>query len=69
MSLIVKLEQESTKDKPVAIEVYACRGDGTVSLTLPPPDTQYPDCARILDADEARALAAALNHYADEAER
>lgn len=69
MSLIIPLSQESTRTVPVRIEVEAERSGGFITLTLPPtPDEKGLDY-RLLDPDEARALAAALIHYADESER
>lgn len=66
--IIVPLSQESTHDAPVRVEIDAERSEGTVGLRVPP-DVKYPDYPRVLMPDEARAIAAALLHYADECER
>jgi hypothetical protein len=69
VTLIIPLSQESTQSEPVRIEVYAERGEGFVTLTLPPCPDKYGSDTRLLDPDEARALAAALQHYAEEASK
>ncbi len=66
MSLIITLSQESTKDSPVRFEVEAA--GGAVLVTLPPAPDKYGCSWQTLLTEEARALAAALIHYAEEAE-
>lgn len=69
MTLIIPLSQESTKAVPVDVTVEADRGSGAVTLTQNLP-ASWESCPYLsLLPDEARALAAALVHYADEADR